>query len=141
MLILLLNPYLVYTDLMNHENESPSSHRDRFEIPQHLVDDINAIGAKVLAEEVFVGSLTIEIPITEQESKSEEKAKIVKLLNSLLEPSTGDSSADRTKAEFIIAQLNSMRCPVDGFYNMLGQNIDPAIVADKMLEERDESGY
>jgi hypothetical protein len=103
----------------------------RFKIPLSTMADIDTIDEdSIVDEEAFRMSAEIE-------PGEKEREKIVELLRSLRER-TGNSYADRKKAEFTVARLRAMGIPVDGFYNMLGQNFNPEMIAGKMLEERDE---
>jgi hypothetical protein len=125
---------------MNNGNEMPNGHRDRFEIPQHLIDDIDAIGAKSFADVAFTDTLTEEIADIEYNfnADSRERKKIVELLKMIVEPSTGNDYSDRMRAEVAVKLLDQMGYPVEAFDHILGMGYAPEIVADKILEERDE---
>ena len=115
----------------------PNGHRDRFEIPQHVIDDIDAIGAKSFADVAFTDTLTEEIADIEYNFKadSRERKKIVELLKMIVEPSTGNDYSDRMRAEVAVKLLDQMGYPVEAFDHILGMGYAPEMIADKMMEE------
>ena len=125
-------------------------------MPNHLVDDIEAIGSEVFSDiiDTEMATLVYEDGINRERERAKiidaskyddvedeaviaERAKVVELLKSLSKPSIENPYVERKKAEYIVAVLRTMGLPVDGCYNMLGMGVDPEIVADKMFKERE----
>jgi len=101
-------------------------------VPQYLIDEINMIDEdSIVDDEAFLIAENLE-------SRLHERKKIIELLKSLIEPSSGDRYADTKKTEFIVAQLRAIGVPVDDFFDLLGMGFAPEMVAEKMLDERDE---
>ena len=119
---------------MNFENGTPER-PGRFDIPSYLIDDIDTIDEdSIVNNEAFHKCEELK-----SGDKDKEQEKVVELLKSLGER-TGNSYADRKKAEFTIAVLRAMGLEVD--FNLIGIGIHPETVAEKMIEERDDqSGY
>jgi len=116
------------------------NHGNRFEIPKHLIDDINTIGTDSLADIAFPDALTEEVADMEYDLKADsmERKKIVELLKMIVEPSTGNDYSDRMRAEFAVKLLSQMGYQVEPFDHILGMRFNLEMIADKMMEEVEE---
>ena len=121
---------------MSFENGTPERPHNRFEIPQHLVDDMDDIVAKV-GTEVLLREIEKYDYDTDDKAHGKERAKVIELLKSLAEPSIDNPYVERKKAEYTVAVLRNMGLPVDCSFDLLRLGVPPEVIADKMLEERE----
>ena len=140
-LVLLLVHRLLYTKFMNQGNEMPNIPRDRFEIPKHLIDDINNIGVNALASVAFPDTVAKNIAGMERDNKSDsmEKRIIVELLNTIIKPSNGEDQPDGDGYGAVVETLGQMGYSLDSIEILIGLGYSPEMIADKMIEEAGES--
>lgn len=111
--------------------------RNRFEIPEHLIDDINTIGVNALASVAFPDTVAKNIADMERYNKSDstEKRIIVELLNTIIKPSNGEDQPDGDGYEAVVEALCQMGYSLDSVEILIGLGYSPEMIADKMIEE------
>jgi len=118
----------------------PNRPGDRFELPQHLIDDIDDIEDKYLAGAVVQD---IEKAIIDAEAEDElvimKRGKIVELLKMIREHSAGSSDEDEAITVVALELLREMGCPIDMLDHIFGMGFDPELFTEQLLIESEEA--